>query len=96
MTEERVANKNMQKARRIVAYFLLKFTGLRVANLSLLTVQHVDELVTKGKTTIPLIKCEGQRLKLRLLKNQRAFFQRRKGDLVKKRHNLKSTKMLNL
>lgn len=48
MTEERGTNKNMQKARRIVAYFLLKFTGLRVANLLLLTVQYVDELVAKG------------------------------------------------
>lgn len=81
ITEGHGTNKIMQRARRVVAFFLLRLTGLRVANLLLLTVRHVNELVTKGETTISLIKRGNQRFGLQLPRNQRAFFQRCKAEL---------------
>jgi site-specific recombinase XerD len=81
ITEGHGANKQMQKARRVVAFFLLWLTGLRVANLLLLTVRHVNELIAKGETTISLIKRGDQRFGLQLPRNQRAFFQRCKAEL---------------
>lgn len=49
------------RARVICSLVLLFFTGLRISNLLLFTHRHMNELLTDGKTTIPLIKGGKQR-----------------------------------
>lgn len=66
------------RARTILALTILYLTGLRISNLLLMTKRHVQELMTKGETTLPLIKggskqhllCIGAKGKELLLKIQ--------------------------
>lgn len=51
-----VKNNGFVAARKRTALLLLYCTGLRVSNLLFLTVNHVNELLDKGRTCVPLNK----------------------------------------
>lgn len=51
-----VKNNHYVPSRKKAALILLYITGLRISNLLVLKVHHINELFEKGSTTIPLIK----------------------------------------
>jgi integrase len=65
---------DIQKARRIVAYFLLRLTGLRVSNLLTITVRQIKELFEEGTTKLELIKGGPKRFNLLIPQNQQEWF----------------------
>lgn len=51
-----VKNDHFVPSRKKAALILLYVTGLRISNLLLLKIHHINDLFDKGSTTIPLIK----------------------------------------
>jgi integrase len=64
----------IQRARRIVAYFLLRLTGLRVSNLLTINVRQIKELFENGATKLELIKGGPKRFNLLIPQNQQEWF----------------------
>lgn len=77
-----IKGKPLAQARKRVAYYLLFLTGIRVTNLLVLNVRHINEIMNFGSTTISEIKNGEQRKLLTFPRSYRELLKRVSSDLL--------------